>query len=79
MFPKERPGHLGSRKIPKTLLGIETELRDNFSIAKASRKIPKTLLGIETLANGLRQTIPTCRKIPKTLLGIETLNLVALH
>ena len=38
------------RKIPKTLLGIETAntFDNTFGYWKPGRKIPKTLLGIET-------------------------------
>ena len=61
-----------SRKIPKTLLGIETLLITFCRWLSESRKIPKTLLGIETLLRILIANSHRGRKIPKTLLGIET-------
>ena len=61
-----------SRKIPKTLLGIETLASARTLLVVICRKIPKTLLGIETLPTYHIRTGNKSRKIPKTLLGIET-------
>ncbi len=61
-------------KASKTLLGIETNKRENNSISAFRFKASKTLLGIETnYSTGIPCTILNGRfKASKTLLGIET-------
>ena len=61
-----------SRKIPKTLSGIETPPSAFYAWTRTRRKIPKTLSGIETMRLVGDRTGERSRKIPKTLSGIET-------
>ena len=53
------------RKIPKTLLGIETSITKNIAAGPPSRKIPKTLLGIETRSIPLNANLSKAGKYLK--------------
>ena len=66
-----------SRKIPKTLSGIETAADRHSRKGIFCRKIPKTLSGIETKnCINIWASPKLSRKIPKTLSGIETCGLI---
>ena len=62
-----------SRKIPKTLSGIETEENPELSIEAIAqgRKIPKTLSGIETMHEDIFHFIISAGKYLKPYQGLK--------